>query len=57
MVLVIRDGSHDAVNDVYYPRVSADDVGPHYPTVKEIRLSQLRSIGCKDRRKVGWLSR
>ena len=54
VVFVIRDGNRYAVNDVYYPKVYADDSVPHYPTVEDIRLSELLRIGCKDGKWVGY---
>ena len=53
-VFVVRDGDHYAVNDVYYPQVYADHSVPHYPTVEDIRLSQLLESGCKDGKWVGF---
>ena len=54
LVFVIRDGDHYAVNDVFYPEVHADHSEPRYPTVEEIRLSQLLSVGCKDGKWIGY---
>lgn len=54
VVFVIQEGDRYAVNDVYYPKVYPDNVGPHYPTVEDIRLSRLLSVGCKDGRWVGF---
>jgi hypothetical protein len=53
-VFVVQDGNHYVVNDVYYPKVYADDSVPHYPTVEDLRLSELLSIGCKDGKWVGY---
>jgi len=54
VVFVIPDRNHYIVNDVFYPKVYPDNIGPHYPNVEEIRLSQLLSIGCKDGKWVGY---
>jgi len=56
VVFVIREGDHDAVDDVFYPKVYPDNAGPRYPTVEDIRLSQLLNVGCKDGRWVGYPS-
>lgn len=53
-VFVVRDGGHYAINDIFYPKVYADDSVPHYPTVEETRLSQLLDFGCKDGKWVGF---
>jgi hypothetical protein len=54
VVFVIQDGNRYAVNDVFYPEVHCDHSEPRYPTVEDIRLSQLLSIGCKDGKWVGY---
>lgn len=53
-VFVVRDGSHYAVDDVFYPQVYADHSIPHYPAIEETRLSQLLDCGCKDGKWVGY---
>ena len=53
-VFVVRDGSHYAVNDVFYPQVYADHSIPHYPAIEETLLSQLLDSGCKDGKWVGF---